>query len=193
MDTHFIDAEMKKNNFTPTLLILIVLISACNKMNLCKDQNLSFHRTDYTGQEIRIDGFWYGPGREDFEGTISHSMLCLYKNGVLYWVGSPQEPNFEEYILFAGSSEVEKLAKTTKYIWGVFSVDSNLISLSYWNARPCGYHSILQSGEVLNDTTFVLTEKQTTTDSETRIEAVNEIYRFRQFDQKPDSTNNFIH
>jgi hypothetical protein len=65
----------------------------------------------------------------------------------------------------------------------------------YWIkevSAQCGYPAVLRPGEVLNDTTFVLNgmvkrDSQGTTETD-----INQEVYFKQFDLKPDSTNNFL-
>jgi hypothetical protein len=75
--------------------------------------------------------------------------------------------------------------------WGVFLVNDNKIEYEIWNAST-GYSlpTIKRIGIIENDTTFRITE---TYFSDIKKTDYNEIvFCFKQFDNKPDSTNVYI-
>jgi hypothetical protein len=155
---------------------------------LCKDKELTLSKTEYSGQELRTDGFYYGRPVEDYQGVTFYELFVFYKNGILMLPGNIEFEKMEEYItMISRPGTIE-----AKYGWGLFNVEGGIISLEHWVAAQCGYPAVLRSGEILNDTTFVL-KKRIIRDSQGTTETdVNEEFHFREFDVKPDSTNNFI-
>lgn len=172
------------------ILLFTVLTSciSCEKMNPCKDKELTLKRTEYFGQELRTDGFYYGNSNTDAQGRSLYELFVFYKKCILMLPGTAEFDKMEEYIITIANSNQQN----TKFVWGLFNVVGINISLEHWVAAQCGYPVVLRSGEILNDTTFVL-NRMIRRDSEGTAETdINQKFHFRQFDIKPDSTNNFI-
>ena len=70
---------------------------------------------------------------------------------------------------------------------GVFQIMYPDIQFEAWGFRsdPWTYF-----GEIVNDTTFITNKRRSNNTGKTYPE--NLTYRFQQFSQKPDSTNNFV-
>jgi hypothetical protein len=176
-----------------TILILLFAIlltscSSCKKMNVCKDESLTLSRVEFTGKQLRIDGFYYGNPDTAWNNIVRFETFVFYANGILYQTGAEEYDKLESYI--------ESLTKTSeqdiKYVWGVFNIENNVIKIEHWWPAQCGYPVILRTGEILNDTTFVLTKMERRDSQGTTHKDINQGFYFRQFNTKPDSTNNFI-
>ena len=175
-----------------TMYILLIAIltscSTCKKMNICKDEKLTLNRIEFIGTQLRIDGFYYGNPDTAWNNIIRFETFVLYRNGILYQTGSEEFDKLESYI--------ESLAKTsgqnTKYVWGVFSIENSTVKIEHWLPAQCGYPVILRSGEILNDTTFVLRKIVRKDSQGTTEKDINQTFYFRHLSTKPDSTNNFI-
>jgi hypothetical protein len=162
---------------------------SCENTFSCKDEKLSLNRTENSGQELRMDGFYFGNPESDWENTVLFETFVFYYNGVLLQTGIMEFDNME--------SEIEGLSKTSlpqqsKDAWGIIYINGSNISIEHWLPSRCSKPAVLREGEILNDTTFVL-KKMVRRDSEgtTETDIVQE-FHFRQFDIKPDSTNNFF-
>jgi len=160
------------------LLTLILLVYSC------KDENLMIEKTPYTGNELRIDGYYYNSP----EYNKTH-VLFFYRNGVMI--------DFISYfsttdltIVDEGIAEMYEQWKDNKLVWSVFLIDCKSIQYSGWSTsvgggRPSGKCV----GTIISDTTFCITKS---VNSDGREFKKNDTYHFRQFAPKPDSTNNFI-
>jgi len=165
--------------------IFIVFMPCCNK--LFPDEKLSLQRVDYNGNELRIGGYYYCQ-----EVTETHSIttvMFLYQNGVVLSSGS-----FSTIDLNDVEEELPdryNLLKKYKDGWGVFLVTDNNIEYEMWNAST-GYSLpiIKRKGYIENDTTFHITETYFSDSKQTDYKEF--IYHFKQFSNKPDSTNVYI-
>jgi len=158
-----------------------MFMSCCSK--IFPDEKLSMQRMDYSGNELRTDGYYYYFTKNN---TV---VYFLYKNGIILCAHSysSHDLNTVEVEMVKIYPEIRKL----KDGWGVFLVNDNKIEYEIWNAST-GYSlpTIKHIGVIENDTTFRITE---TYFSDTKKTDYKEfIYRFKQFDNKPDSTNVFI-
>ena len=74
-------------------------------------------------------------------------------------------------------------------VWGkgVFSADKSKITIQYYINWIGDYYLREKRGEILNDSTFVLSERYDY--KLDTIYEINELYRFKRFRNKPDSTN----
>jgi len=140
-------------------------------------------RTSYSGSELRIDGYYYKQV-DDKTG-----IKFFYRNGIMI--------DFISYFPTTNLTEVDECIadmyvrwKDNKLVWNVFLINGNTIQYSGWSTsvgggRPAGKCI----GMILSDTTFSITKSINSNGAEF---ARNDLYHFRQFSPKPDSTNTFI-
>jgi len=179
--------NIKMNSLIITLFVL--LMSNCNKDKIWKDDELSTNKEPYTGNQLRIDGYYY-----ELVDGVMHGIYCLYDNGVIHHLGDgikfSEINQFEQTI--TTTEFIEKIRKI-KYSWGVFKVEGNQIKFERWYPSEPPYKAYVRAGEILNDTTFIITESyRMHKGKKTEVKDRNETYHFKQFSPKPDSTNNFI-
>ena len=154
---------------------------SCNE--LCPDEKLTLQRQDYIGNELRTDGYYYYFTKDN---TI---VYFLYKNGIILCANSYSSNNlntveFEMVKLYP-------LLKKYKDGWGIFIVNYNKIEDEIWNAsNGCGLPTFKEIGIIENDTTFRITETYYSDIKKT--DYTEFVYHFKQFANKPDSTNNYI-
>ena len=161
------------------LIIFYIILS----FQSCSDEKLLIERTPYSGSELRIEGYYY---IYDTDGT---RIKFLYRNGIMIdFIGGFSTTNLIE-IDQKIADEYERW-KNNKLIWQVFLIKGNSIQYSGWSTSVGGGRPSFKTiGVIENDTTFRLT-KSINSDGE-EFER-NDLYHFRQFSPKPDSTNTFI-
>ena len=166
------------------LLFLLIFVLGCNKF---KDEELSMQRIEYTGDELRIDGYYYRIYKNHAMNEESIQVCCLYQNGIFRWCGISK--SFQDY-----ENKIDDINKSKQYKhnWGVFIVENDIIKYEKWvGARALEpYITRIYAGNILNDTTFHITESYRPNGKERSTEDL--MFHFRQFSPKPDSTNNFI-
>ncbi|GHT47562.1 hypothetical protein AGMMS49965_25660 [Bacteroidia bacterium] len=145
-------------------------------------------RIDYSGNELRTDGYYYRQVEgKTYRRTI---VMFLFKNGIVLEAGS-----FSTHDL---SKVEEKMVGDYKYLykyksgWGLFSVDLNAFQYEEWAESPSGasLSTYKYFGYIENDTTIHITESYYSGKNETK--QIDEVWHFKQFDNKPDSTNVYI-
>ena len=169
------------------LLFLINLIS-CKKLGLCDDKELSLVRKDLNSNLLKTNGFYYRNAGTDYQGVKLYETVVFYKNGTIMLPGTSEIEKLDDYIIMISKSN----QSDTKFVWGLFDIDSNNISLNHWVAAQCGYPAVLRTGEIINDTTFVLKKMKRWNSQGTTEQDIIEEFHFRQLSIKPDSINNFI-
>jgi len=167
--------------YTKQLFLFFLLLSSC----FCsEDEPLRNTRRDYIGDNIRIDGFYYHYFQEKITGVL------LYRNGVFFEVsGDGKDRTKPEEVETLLTEEHIKLVKSKKYHCGIFIVEGNRILFETWRITQGNHNAVFQSGEILNDTTFLITKHNY---SDAGIKDVNYPYYFYPYSPKPDSTNIFI-
>ncbi len=165
------------------LISLLLILSSCN----CDDEELTLTRMDYVGNELRVDGYYY----YEFESDVPRvAIYFLYKNGIVIDGGSPAVSQISEREQQYESGEYYDLIKSSKDNWGVFKVVGNEIDIERWYPGDPPLKVFLNTGEIINDTSFRITSFSNPDGSDP--EARDELYRFKAFSPKPDSTNVFI-
>ena len=170
------------------LFALVTSCAACKKVGLCKDENLTLNKVEFIGIQLRIDGFYYGRPTEDYQGLLSYELFVFYQNGIMMLPGNVEYKKMEEYIVMISKPGTIE----AKYDWGLFNIADKKISIEHWLPAQCGYPAVLRTGEILNDTTFILNKMERRDSQGTTQKDITQTFLFRQFSPKPDSTNNFI-
>ena len=146
------------------------------------DDRCTLEQRDYVGDNLRIDGYYY----EDVENDYA-TIYILYKNGVVLSPPSTSQSEMDKYY----NELVDKVFWSDNIdMWGLFAVEDSLISLEYYLPSMYGHHTYLMRGTILNDSTFRMIEGRRSVDS--KYESIDHLFRFRQTEVKPDSTNRFF-
>jgi hypothetical protein len=174
------------------VLFLSLVMPSCKKIDLFQDDELTLSRQDYTGNQLRIDGYYYF---EYINSSIDYvSILFLYKNGIILSGGASllsELPDLEESYR---NGTFYNHIKNIKFGWGVHQIEGSKIKFEQWYPSEKPYKTYVSEGAILNDTTFQITQSYRNQDGKrTEVDSKSEIYHFREFSPKPDSTNNFIH
>ena len=155
------------------------LLGSCN--SLVGHDELSLERRPYLGDELRMDGYYYY-AYPTSQG-IRYTAYLFYRNGVVRYGGNTPDLEILE-------SEVP-LYGDKRWHWGLFHVDGDRIAFELWYPPSKTYtEAYVRSGQILNDTTFVITEAWRSNDEDVREK--DEVYHFRAFSPKPDSTSRYI-
>jgi hypothetical protein len=157
----------------------MIFLYGCNK--LFPDEKLTIQRVDYTGNELRTDGYYY---YQDANYTV---VEFLYRNSIILSARaySFHDLNIVEKKMLERYNEI----RADKIGWGVFRISGKTIEYEMWDTSVGGGLPILKCiGIIDNDTTFRIIQ---CIELGKKFEK-NEVYHFRQFSPKPDSTNKWI-
>ena len=170
-----------------TLLIIVVFLCACKTAD-----KLQLTKTPFTGNQLRIDGYYC----RMYENKC-YSVYFFYRDGTLLYEGCGGCDSLKLKEMEQNSFKNEKWinwVKESQISWGVYQIDGQSIKFERW--YPSNYWHLpayIKSGKILNDTTFIITSFERSSRFGTEwSEEKNEMYHFRQFSPKPDSTNRFI-
>lgn len=173
----------------PLMALGMMALSSCEKLGFCRDQGLQFGRMDYTSTQLRIDGYYYSPTDTDENGLILNDLIVFYRNGVVKYPGQASVGTEEDYLrLTSGLAEM----KETKLSWGTFYMQNEEVSFCKWKGSPCGYQATQRTGEILNDTTFVVKDIEIKGKYGVGKLKREQYYHFRHMHPKPDSLNTII-
>lgn len=170
------------------MITMINLFGKCSKEKIWKDDELSIQRTNYSGSQLRIDGFYYLQKDNNY-----YDCYCFYGNGVVIAAGGLRKSVAElsQYLEkeFINSDSYKKY----KSNWGVFKIEGNSIQFERWYPSDPPLKAYVKAGEIINDSTFVIKEiYRMQGGQKTEVESRNEVYHFKAFSPKPDSTNSFV-
>jgi len=81
---------IKQNNMKLLIIemVMILTLFSCVKDEF-KDDELSIQRTNYTGNQLRIDGYYYEIGSDNY----LYPEYFFYKNGTLIYIGGRYSRN----------------------------------------------------------------------------------------------------
>jgi hypothetical protein len=171
------------------LISFSILLIGCRESQLLNDDELTLTKEGFVGKQLRLDGFYFDKWTGGVYGTI-----FFFRNGICLDVGGvgenvqELERQIEEVILI--SDEYKK----TKYNWGVFNIRGDSIKFELWYPSSGGpLKAYVREGVIVNDTTFLITESyRNQNDEKTEARPKSELYHFRAFAPKPDSTNDYV-
>ena len=177
--------QIKINRIKKIILLISIIMLFTQCCSLQDDDELSLPLKPYTGNQLRIDGYYYCIG---YDGSI-YSAYIFYNNGVLRYGGGVKS-TIEEMDDYLRKYLDSYPYSTVKYWWGVFVIEGDVIKFERWYPSERPYKAFVREGIILNDTTFHITKSYRS--NGTNVSVKDEVYHFRQFSPKPDSTNNFI-
>ena len=186
---------MNHRILTLSAIVLAVVFSSCKK--LFEDEELSMERVDYTGTELRTDGYYYYRYQYyDSKEDSLYDNFCpwiLYRNGVWLYGGAWDYSRMEEVEKkFEDGSfyDLCKDDKSDKSLWGGVQISDSVIEFEGWDSG--GYISkstVKRYAKIVNDTTFCMCSKRPQKGENVKL---GDDFHFKQFSPKPDSTNSFI-
>jgi len=152
------------------------------------DDKLSLETSQYTGNQLRIDGYYYNLYNEEI-----HNISFFYENGVTLNCGGAFSDfkEADDYIMtyFINIKKHQK----SKINWGVYSIECKKIKIERWAPSQKPYRAYIRSGIIVNDSSFIINEiYRMDKGIRTEIRKINEIYYFKAYNPKPDSTNSYI-
>lgn len=169
------------------LIFIIVTIFSCQN-DKEEDDQLSLTKTSYSGNELKIDGYFY----TIFENKMQ-SISFFYENGIYLDLGGSKN-NFNEASNYIASFTNNNDFRSSRIWWGLFKINGDNISYEKWytsGGNP--FKAYVRTGKIINDTTFNVTKSYRVVNGvETNVFSINETYYYRKFSPKPDSANNFI-
>ena len=181
----------KKVTFRFLYLLAALLLVSQSQCIRGEDDPLSIPLMPYTGDQLRIDGYYYQIG---YDGETIFDAYFFYKNGMLIYCGGGGESSLEEMDTYIKRYYIDIKQNGYKYAKqrvGVFLVEGNDIKFSRWYPSEKPYSAFVSEGMILNDTTFHITKSYRSTGTQ-EPRARDEMYFFRKFSPKHDSTNRFI-
>ena len=171
--------------------LLIVIIMLFIGMNSCskwlENEKLTLQKTPYTGNELRTDGYYY-----DMEDGKIWSTYFFYRNGIMHCgiASDTLGNNLNMYDTWFASDFYLQRLRTDRRRWGLFEIHDDSIVFERWGILEGGDPVLRFSGRILNDTTFIITRCENPHSGDVCQE--QDLFHFRHFSPKPDSTNMFI-
>ncbi len=165
---------------------ILLLIGGCKKWY--KYDEMTLVKQLYNGTELRLDGYYY-----DMEDGQIWGTYFFYQDGtILYGIGTDtlDKSSLEEHDAWFSSDYFRESIKTDRRRWGLFEIQDDSIALERWGIVEWHDPVLHFSGQILNDTTFIITRCENPHTGSTH--QYNDLYHFHQFSPKPDSTNTFI-
>jgi hypothetical protein len=172
-----------------SILFMSLNLMSCRKISPCKDEKLNLVKSNYIGNNLKINGFYYGNPDTAWNKIIRFTTIVFYRNGILNLPGATEFDKMESYIESVAQSTI---LNKTKYVWGLYQIQDSLIILEYWEPAQCGYPMIKNYGKVLNDSTFCITRVEKIKETDKESIEIKEEFKFRKFTVKPDSIQSFL-
>ena len=165
------------------IAISFIMLMASSCLDFVIPEDLTLPKRPYTGDELRIDGYYYYDYLPVDSEEYVHTYF-LYENGIILDGGITDEDEFT-------TQEWIDHVKKYRHRWGLFNIDGDNIVFERWMPRsPAQPVVFIHQGKILNDTTFHISSMSRLDGSDKR--EVDRTYHFKQFSPKPNSTNKYI-
>jgi len=168
------------------IVSLILSVCACSKI-VGEDELILLERIENTSEALRLDGYYV---RMIGDNNPTMIVYFFYRNGIVLSGGGATLSELEELEERYRNGEFYTNVKNSKIFWGVYQLNADEIRFERWYPSDRPYGSSLRIGKIQNDSTFIITSTADSDGSDVRF--VNELFKFKEFSPKPDSTNIFI-
>jgi hypothetical protein len=164
---------------------MVLLMGGCDK----ELHELNMSKTPYTGNELRIDGYYYTTVHSNYSNI---GVGVFYRDGVCMFFhvdidGKDTISCIENEILLNHS--LMRSSWDTPDGVGLFQINGQSIKIVVWSEDYHEIETLNYKGEIINDSTFKITKADLISEETV---SVNHIYRFKKFSPKPDSTNKYL-
>lgn len=131
-------------------------------------------------EKINIDGYFYT------EKEYRSPSFFLFKDGTYLYIGGKENcfsfDCMEEFIRESTRMNHDQSVYNSKYLWGIYSIDSNRIDIKRYQGIGFASYRIQEiEGQIADSTTIILKRGER-----------YDKYRLHPYSPKPDSTNKFI-
>jgi hypothetical protein len=158
------------------------MLSGCVKNDI-----LTITKSPFLEDNLKTNGYYYNFWHVDSSSMVEINFL--YKDGVLLHCGNNDSSDTYHREVEYQNGTFYKRIKDNKLYWGVYKVEEDSIFIERWYPfRPFGAYR--QSGVILNDSTYHLTRIIRVDGTEES--QIDEVFHFKHFSPKPDSTNSFV-
>ncbi|HYF04489.1 MAG TPA: hypothetical protein VEC36_13990, partial [Patescibacteria group bacterium] len=94
------------------------------------DDALAFARTPYTGNQLRIDGYYY----DEYSHVQNYlEVYFFYTNGIILSAGAFEADKLPEQEKYWQTSQWQETVKKFKSHWGVFKIEGDIFQFDRWH------------------------------------------------------------
>ena len=141
-------------------------------------------QTRNDSKSLRLDGIYL---HEDSLNIVD--LFFLYQDGTILSRGSIPKNRLESKLTQLEVSKDDKY-KSMKFLWGRYIIDGEIIKFERLAPTDKPYRAFIKKGLILNDSTFVINQLYNA--KEKGLRKINETYRLRKTNSKPDSINKWV-
>ncbi|GAB1415277.1 hypothetical protein MASR2M117_06830 [Paludibacter sp.] len=159
--------------------------------DIFQDEKYTLIRTSYWESQLETNGYYYTyASKFDSINSKYLDVLFLYKNGIAIIAGGGEKEEMEALLK---KKEFYNYIKDVPAAWGIFNIENDSIKIE----RPKSYgwfnsYMFTLIGGIANDSIIHVIKDISSTGKGGKPKTINQIYHYRKFSPKPDSTNVFI-
>jgi hypothetical protein len=169
-----------------SILIIFITGVSCESV-----EPFSLTKVEFSSSTKKINGYYY------FKANEGYKLFFLNKNGFYVFIevlSSPKNIQELDKNLIAVIKNINTVKST--YHYGIFNVVNNDIKIERWLSGNGGKYPVQYlSGKFENDSTILITQKvgdEIYRKKNKPVYNINELYNFRSYSPKPDSTHKLI-
>ncbi len=172
---------------------IILIFSVFLFFQSCGRADLITPRQDLK-TNLKLNGYYVHKFTDQVSGVARSNAIFLYRNGG--FLNTFSQSTWSDVILqtFLKESFVNKVNLNRKDItyWGVIQVSGSTITIELRNSSlgSRAERTFIEKGTIKNDSTFEMTVIYDRKGK--KIETFKDVYQFKKFSPKPDSTNKYI-
>lgn len=168
--------------------MLLVFVFIC--CFACKKNKFSISPQSQNGHALRLSGYYYSKLSSGSNDSLI-KILFFYANGVvLYATSNDSQLSADEADFKSGA--YYQMIKNTRNYWGPYKIDGSSLYFERWNPQEF-YPIHAFKANIINNQQFELVETYNVVRKKQKLKsALNDIYRFKSFAPKPDSSNAYV-
>ena len=172
-------------------LLAIGLMAALQlTFSACKKNKFGISPQSNDGSALRLNGYYYHK-TPMADGDSLINMVFFYANGVVLYASTNDSRLNDTELDFRNGNYYDSV-KNSHHFWGPYKIEGSSLYYERWNPQEF-YPIHAFKADITNNRQFELVETYNVVRKKQKLKTKpNNIYRFKAFLPKPDSSNSFV-
>lgn len=179
-----------QNEFGYKIISILIFLLIASILPACKKNKFTFSPQSQNNPPLMLSGY-YDHTYKINNDSLHHEIIFLYTNGVVLFASSAESRLSERESEFR-NGKYHDAVKNSKNDWGPFKINDGILEFQRWfpaENAPVHFYTC----KILNNQSFEIYQTgYMVRGKKNQTRNISEVYTFKAFAPKPDSTNQYV-